>query len=202
MRKLTISLLVLFAIALGIFIYFYLQNNNNSSLEQTLELANTTKVEDECTDFALAYEKELQNQAIQANFSEYAISPNATIIKKIYYEKCGNTIKEYENVSNELVNMKYEEFQELHPDWEIEGFSANEIVMSKQLDQMCNEHYIIRINNGNLVVYNVDESDNETLYKTTDISTKYLPETDLIKIKNGLTAHGKENLNSILEDFE
>ena len=42
----------------------------------------------------------------------------------------------------------------------------------------------------------------EEIYQNTGISTEYLPETDKISLRDGIKVFGRENLNSIIEDFE
>ena len=51
-------------------------------------------------------------------------------------------------------------------------------------------------------MYELDKNQKETLLKITDISTKYLPERDLLEIGSGLTVYTKKELNRILENYE
>ena len=51
-------------------------------------------------------------------------------------------------------------------------------------------------------VYYIDESDNEILYRKTNISTDYLEKDDVEKLENGIDVYGEENLNKVIEDYE
>jgi len=67
---------------------------------------------------------------------------------------------------------------------------------------MCNEHYIVKSVDGMINVYNKNESNEENLVYETKIFTKYLPKEDQTKLKEGINIIGKENLSSLIEDYE
>ncbi len=130
------------------------------------------------------------------------ISPDCTLIIKKYYKKCGHTTKDYATIPEELVNKSEEDVKNIYKDWKVIGFSQNEIVLYKEVDGICNEHYLLKEIDNVIGVYILDENDNETLQERTGISTKYLPQEDIEKIKEGIKVIGKEELNSTLEDYE
>ena len=119
-----------------------------------------------------------------------------------YYEKCGHTTRQYSNIPEELVNKTREQLQESYPDWEIETFASNEVVLSKKIEGECGEHYVVRDTDGKVTIYQVTESGQEIEFEQTEISTEYLTETDKINMKNGIRVNGKEELNQLIEDFE
>lgn len=133
---------------------------------------------------------------------EQKISPNATIVIKKHYTNCGHTTKDYAEIPAEFVNLKEEELKDILTEWEIKGFSPDEIVIYKEIEGICNEHYIIREKDGNVAIYTIDENEKEKLSELTEISTNYLTEHDKAELQKGIRANGKEELNSILEDFE
>ena len=102
----------------------------------------------------------------------------------------------------ELVNMTEEEVQAQYLDWEVIGFEKGKLTLYKEFDDVCQEHYKLRLEEGNVVVYSVNNDGTESLYEKTGISSEYLTETDLINMQDGLEIYGKEELNQIIEDFE
>ncbi|MBQ3414983.1 MAG: BofC C-terminal domain-containing protein [Clostridia bacterium] len=64
------------------------------------------------------------------------------------------------------------------------------------------EEYILREKNGFIVIYKLDDNNNEVEYEKTNIAIDYLTESDKINIKKGLKIIGKQELNKIIEDFE
>ena len=84
----------------------------------------------------------------------------------------------------------------------IQQFSANEVIFYQEKDGICNEHYILRDNNGYVAIYMVDDLGQEILKETTEILTTYLPQADLEKLREGIVAVGEEELNAKIEDYE
>jgi len=107
------------------------------------------------------------------------------MILKKYYTECGHIINEYIDIPADLINLNEEELKEKYPTWEIIGFSSGEITLYKEINESCNEHYILREKDGKINIYMKTEK-GEELYEKTEISAEYLTETDLIEIKNGL----------------
>ena len=62
--------------------------------------------------------------------------------------------------------------------------------------------FVLRDNNGFIVVYKINENGEEEEYDITDISVDYLTREDQENLKNGITVTGIENMNQLLEDFE
>ena len=158
------------------------------------------KITDECV-YEYKNEEDKINE-IEASEIETKISPNAKLIIKKYYKECGHTAEEIKTVTNDMVNKNKEEMEKLYPDYNIEKFLNNEIILKKEEEGLCNEHYIIKDENSNIIIYRVLNDGAEEVYQNTGISTEYLPETDRINLKSGVKVFGIENLNSIIEDFE
>lgn len=133
---------------------------------------------------------------------EEKVSPNATLIIKKHYQECGHTTKDYAEIPTEIVNLTEKQTEEAFAEWELKGFSANEIVILKEVTGICNEHYILRDKDGVIAIYTQDENGKETINYLTEISTEYLTEQDRKELKNGIQAIGKEELNNSLEDYE
>lgn len=190
---LTIVLIIIFSFLIGKYLYKLLTLEDNSNIE----LAKAEEIEDECT----AEYEYFENIEI-ANAKEEKVSPNATLTKNIYYDKCGHTIKDTSTIENKYINLNKEELAEELNDWEIKQFSPNEITLYKQEDGICNEHYIVKEKDKVVAIYSLDENENEKLENVTEIGVQFLPLTDSEKLKGGIRVYGKDNLNSLLEDFE
>ena len=99
--------------------------------------------------------------------------------------------------------MTKEELQKQYPEWEVIGFEPNKIILYKEFNDVCGEHFKLKIEDGKINIYLINKDGTETLYEKTNISSEYLTETDLININNGtLEVYGKEELNKTIEDFE
>lgn len=188
--------LVILAVVSGIVAYFVTKSNKTPKIADNNNYISE-KIEDECTEEYIAE----QNTTAVTSVEE-RVSTNAILILKKYYIQCDHTINEYVELPKELVNMTKEEVQKHYPDWEVIGFEKGKVILYKELDGVCGEHFKLRVENGKVVVYIVDTDGKETLYEKTNISSEYLTETDLINMQDGLEIYGKEELNQIIEDFE
>ena len=189
-------LVTLFAIILGLEVYLS-DNPQVSEIENTNSTDLAEKVTDECTE---EWDMISQN-IVETNSSEIRLSPNCSITFKRHYTGCEHTTNEYTNIPEELVNMDKKSVQEKYSDWNITKFETNEVIMEKDLEGECGEHYILRDINNTIIVFKV-ENGVEQEYEKTSISTEYLPETDKIAFRDGLKVNGKENLSQVLEDYE
>ena len=192
---------VVLAICAGIATYFIVRQNKKS---ETIPETNTyisEKIEDECTEEYNEEQMANQNTA-EVSSTEEKVAANAILILKKYYTKCDHTINEYVELPKELVNLTKEQVQEKYSDWEVIGFEKGKITLYKEFDDVCGEHFKLKIEDGKVVVYTVNNDGTETLYEKTNISSEYLTETDLLNMQDGLEIYGKEELNQVIEDFE
>lgn len=190
--------IIIIGIILGIFIYNNNANNNKQSsiVENEINIVSE-KVTDECTE-----EYQNSEEEIETDSQEEKISPNCLLTLKKYYEECNHTINEYVDIPQDLVNGTEEDLKNEYPYWQVEKYSSNEIILYKEFNSNCGQHFVLREDNGKITVYKINENNEEEVYENTEISVEYLSETDKIKISEGIKVNGIEKLNQLLEDFE
>lgn len=205
MNKIIVTIIsivvIFFAVFVGVGVYNKQEENQNTN-----QVKNTTEISeriiDECTE---EWEEmsEMNELDVQTNTQEQIqLSPNCSFTLRTYYQECGHTANQYINIPQELVNKTEEEVKHKYPEWTIETFESNQVVLSKNQVGECGEHYVLRDVDGKIVVYVLNNKGEEKVFQKTEIATDYLTETDKITIKNGLKVYGKENLNQVIEDFE
>ena len=201
MKKSIIISAIIVLFILGTVIGVILIKNISSEKTET-EIAeqNQEEIYDECTD---EYEEMVEsNTLVEETSSEgEKISPNCSIIFRRHYNDCGHTIEQYSSIPTELVNKTEEDLQEQYEGWTVETFSRNQIILYREFDSECGEHYVLREKEGKVVVY-LKTGDTEELVEETDIATEFLTETDRIELQNGIEANGRVELNQIIEDYE
>lgn len=199
MNNKTIMIIVAVLLAIATIYSVYAIFSNDEEVEEDNNNTYVSElIEDECTE---EYKEEQENSTTVST-TEEKVSANSQLILKKYYAKCEHTINEYVEMPEELVNMTEEEVKLQYPDWEVIGFEPNKVTLYKEFDDVCGEHFKLRIEEGKVVIYLVNQDGTESLYEKTDISSEYLTETDLINMQDGLEIFGKEELNKIIEDFE
>ena len=200
MNKIIIILLTIIVVIGAIITGFVLYSQNDNEKEEILveEIAkdvnnskdDTNKVEINTTN------------TITANYNEERISPNAFITFKETYIECGHTTSEFVEVPQEFVNLSKEELQEKYGEWNIEKFTDTDIILSKEVEGSCNEHFLVKDVDGIVTVFKVLDDGTEEEYQVTDIATEYLTETDKIEMEKGIKVNVKQNLNQLIEDYE
>lgn len=190
-----ICILSVCIIALVTYIIVSLNNKKESEQEQNDYISEV--IEDECTE---DYIEEQKTATVSSE--EEKVASNALMILKKYYSNCDHTIDEYVELPQEIVNMTKEEVEEYYSDWKVIGFEKGKITLYKEFEDVCGEHFKLKIENGKVVVYIVNNYGTESVYEKTNISSEYLTDTDLVNMQDGLEIYGKEELNQIIEDFE
>lgn len=202
-NKIKIFIIIVSLIIIGSILTSVIFNKiiNKSILKEDTQISEEKKEEifDECTD---EYELSKENEITEANSADEKVSANAILILKKFYLGCEHTINEYVEIPQDVVNMTEDEVKAEYPEWEVIGFSPSEVILYKEIAGNCNEHYLLKTEEGKVVIYNILDNDELQLKEKTDIAAEYLPETDLINMQEGIKIFGKEELNQILEDFE
>ena len=193
--KIVIAVLLTILIILAGYIFFNREEVVKKGEENNTYISELVK--DECTEEYKEYQS-----ATTVAATEEKLAANAILILKKYYHQCEHTINEYVELPQELVNMTEEEVQAEYPEWEVIGFEKGKVTLYKEFDDVCGEHFKLKLEDGNVVIYIINNDGTESIYEKTSISSEYLTETDLINMQDGLEIYGKEELNQIIEDFE
>ena len=196
MKKWGIIIAFIMIFIIAIFVGNYIYDSNNKE-ENTIKSENTSNSIVNQVDYSVR-----NDITINTDSEEEKISPNATLILKKHYKECDHTIKEYAEIPEEFVNLTKSEIEKEYPEWEVEKFTPLDIILIKEEEGFCNEHFILKEEQGVIIVYKIDKQGEESLYDTTGISVEYLTESDKLELKNGIKVYGKEELNSMLENYE
>ena len=202
MNKIIITLITILVILIGIIIGVgvyktQIKVGENKNIENNINISE--KVTDECVEEWEEMQNDLNTRDTTAN--DVKLSPNCSFTFQKHYLVCDHTAIEYTNIPQEAVNKTEKELQQEYSDWKVEKFTENEVILSKDFEGECGEHYVLRNVDGNIVVFKIVNGIEEE-YEKTDISVDYMTETDKISFENGLKVYGKQNLSQILEDFE
>lgn len=189
-KKYIIVLAVIITIAMGFIIGMLLASRNKTSnLEPEIESK-------------LAKETQNEMELIATSHMEVKTSPNTMFTFETYYQECKHTTIQKNEIPKECVNQTENELQERYRDWKIKEFNKEEVTFYQEKEGVCKEHYVIKENNGYVAIYTIDSLGKETLKETTEIVISYLPETDKLRLKEGIKVYGQENLNATIEDYE
>ena len=139
----------------------------------------------------------------KTNAMEYTTTPNTRVIKRILYKECNHLIENEEIISKNLINKDETEIQNEYSDWIIQRFTPNEVTLYKEKDDFCNEHYLVKDVEGEIIIFGLDKNDDEReVIRETGIKTKYLSDTDISNLKEGIKVFSNKELNTLIEDYE
>jgi hypothetical protein len=77
----------------------------------------------------IALDVERNKVAEETAFQEEKLGFDSELEIKKYYNKCGHVKTFYSEIPKELINMTKEEIKENYPEWDIDQFSNNKLVL-------------------------------------------------------------------------
>lgn len=188
MKRMLYYGIVIFIVSFGIGYYYstiWKQNKENIAVE-----------------FIATNEIVANQTALETSQVETKVSHDTEFALKKYYDECGHFTFQYAELPKELINLTKSEIEELYQEWEIEEFSTNELVLCQEINSICDEHYLVKLGENNIEIYQVGNAGSLSLYRETDISKEYLTAEDIETLGNGILVYGRGKLNSTIEDFE
>ncbi len=192
-KEYIIAIIAAITIVIGIIIGLFLGNRNE-----------TTNLQPE-SGTILANQKENEENEIQSIptvIIDVKTSPNTLYVFQTYYQDCKHVTAKTIEIPKEDVNKTEEDLQEKYRDWGIQKFTPTEVIFYQEKEGICEEHYLVKDDNGYISIYTLDILGQATLKEKTEIVTNYLPEADKTRLKEGIQVIGQEKLNATLEDYE
>ena len=199
MKKYTVITIIALGIILGFLTGLYLYKINQIEYNEKEIIAEA--IEDDSAAIAELGNEELSS-LVTTNSKETKTSPNCVVKLKVYYKVCNHIIETRKNIEDTQVNLTEEELKQKFSNWEIQRFTPNEIVLYKEVNEFCGEHFLLKEEDGYIAIYKLDQNENEQFLQTTEIPTDYLAEEDLSQIRSGIKVYTQKELNKTLEDFE
>lgn len=141
-EKIIVAAIAIIVVIGAIFTAMMIKGEEEAEPKQEEKTIISEKVTDECTE---EYEISIRSQEVtEASSSQEKLSANSAMILKKYFVGCEHTINEYAEIPPELVNLTQEEIVKQFPEWELIGFTPNEIILFKEVNGQCGEHFILR----------------------------------------------------------
>ena len=184
MKKIIIYGLIIFIFSFGIgYYYSKIWKKENISKPEENKILNETIIETTAK-------------------VEEKVRFDASFALKRYYNECGHLHVNYAELPSEFINLTQKEIEESYEDWRVEEFDSKNVILAQSVDRMCDDHYVLKLGNENIEIYQMKEFDDFQLLRKTNISKEYLTSEDIEKLEEGIFVFGISNLNSALEDFE
>ena len=185
MKRIIIYGIIIFIFSFGIG-YYYSKLWKNENIEEIENISSV--VEENVVETTAVLEEKV---GIKTEFA----------LKK-YYNECGHVHYSYSELPNEFINLTKKEIENIYSDWRVEEFSSDRVTLAKNIDKICDNHYVLKLGKENIEIYKMIEAEDFELVRETNISKEYLTNEDVEKLEEGIFVFGISDLNSALEDFE
>ncbi|MCG8500652.1 MAG: BofC C-terminal domain-containing protein [Firmicutes bacterium] len=138
---------------------------------------------------------------LPAEEDQERIDYDTKVIFKRNYLKCSHKTVEELQAPDEMINLTRETLKEHYPEWKIERFGIDEVILSTDVDEKCLKHYIVKEYNGKIGVYYQSALVENPLKQLIDINIQQLRDEDREKLKQGIYVNSDQELAQIIEDF-
>lgn len=145
--------------------------------------------------------EDIKDDTAMDYISEPKITPDTRLIFKTTYLRCGHTVIDRKTVKESLVGLNRKELLKLYPDWSVEKFENEEVILCIHKESACPGHYVLRAEEDCVAIYEIVEGGQEVFIETTDIPLSILRLGDQHRIRQGLLLDNIDEVNRYLEDL-
>jgi len=131
------------------------------------------------------------------------ISPSTEIVLNRFYLRCRDRIVERRKPYREELGLKKEDIQAFFVNWTVEEFNEEQLVLNREINNYCSEHYILKELEGLVSIY-VPEKEDEglELVEQTSIKVQSLPLDLQHEINNGIVVESLEQVEYLIESWQ
>ena len=198
MSKILNAFFIIIVFVVGISLGMYYSNNQKDE-----KVVENKKVIDSIQDVVIknVQAENKEKETIETISNEEKISPYAKMIVEKKFAKCGHTTVKTLDVPKEIVNLTKKEIEEKYTGWEVKDFSKEQFTLYRVIEANCDDHFVLKENDGYITVYNELTDEISNLIEKTDIQLESLREEDQNDLQEGIKIYGKSELSSLIEDF-
>ncbi len=129
--------------------------------------------------------------------SPQVLAEHATIILKTKYLGCGH-VREQELTVDGITGMSQTQFAALYPQCVITAFSPTRVEMTRDMDGVCQKHYVLKQEGSALVIYQRDSDDSWRKVQTIEDFVMTYKDKELEK---GVVFDNMQQIESFLENI-
>lgn len=182
-------------LSVGLYIGLQISKNDTALNDDTKDITTTDVISKENTqqDKNTVDIYDDKNATIELVYEDYySLDDKVVTNSNVVYGISVNDLKKQENEKNEKAKNGYELVEQ----------STVKLRYRRTLNQYSPCHFLVKLENGKVVIYNIVSDTVTTLYKTTDISESSLRPEVLEELNIGKRVDSKEALNELMEDIE
>ena len=144
-----------------------------------------------------------QASSVPVAMEKNTVSKGCILTTKYIYTMCGHQETSEEVVGSGLVGMTRDEVKKYFDGYNLEVFSTDKIVIIKTINQYCQKHYILKEQQGELVILrDIPGTADLELFRQTGISAGILSSDERQKIYYGKVFSSLDSIEEYLESMD
>jgi hypothetical protein len=165
-------------------------------------LITTAKMESEGLTRTITTTEEPAGESASPTPAPLRVRPGVKIVYEYYYQSENRIESSTETPPYFLLNLTREDLERYFFDWEIIEFTANQVVLRKNIPGGYDEYYLLGIKDEYVAVFFQTETGGVVLHEVTDMPVGALSYDERQRLREGIKIGGKSELASVLEDYE
>ncbi len=135
--------------------------------------------------------------------SEYPkeITLNTNVIFEREFLQCGHKSVESYKGYQDMIGKTEIEIARKYKEWILKKFDENEVILFREVDDKCLEHYIVKEYNGQIGVFYQNKGVEHNMKQIVPINVSRLRAQDRKKLSDGIFIESDKELAQLLEDF-
>ncbi|HHU48989.1 MAG: hypothetical protein ACOYEH_05185 [Caldicoprobacterales bacterium] len=127
---------------------------------------------------------------------------DSMMVLERFYNSCGHVLIEEHPMESRYTGKTQEELAAIFPEWKVKRFSAEKVVFLIEIDSYCPDHYIIKQEEGLLVIFRPDKDTGLLLVaEATNIPYDQLSPEMQERLAEGIVVDSIEGVEQLIEDW-
>jgi hypothetical protein len=134
-----------------------------------------------------------------SNIQEIKLKPGAKMIYITFYSGCGHETRQERPLDDRFSGFTKQQLEKEMGEWKVESFTPDEVILKKQVNGICDEHYYIGLNDGYVTLFRGLPGAQSEVVEKTDILAEILREEDRAMLEKGIVINSREEFLKIRE---
>ncbi|TYP48700.1 BofC C-terminal domain-containing protein [Thermosediminibacter litoriperuensis] len=130
---------------------------------------------------------------------EEKLNPGAKIVFVTRYRGCGHELQKENSADDKFLGYTKTQLQEEFKEWKVESFSSSQVILKREVDGICENHYYIGLYDGYVALFQGEPGKNSKVLEKTDIPAEILKEEDRRLLENGIIINSRDEFLKIRE---
>jgi len=156
-------------------------------------------------DMTKAESKENSDNITKSNIDNILTNQNTKVTLKRYYTKAEMSNSETVKIDSDKIGLSKNEFMEKYKGWQADSFTADNIVLSKDIDSYPKGYYKISVlidtAEEYVAVYEFDKDGNANLMEATHTPVELFDSKTVKELRDGIIVDNKDRLYTLLQNY-